>query len=328
MSDNASNPLRQRLGRRSMLSGGLASLVGGLVSIRVAASQSPDQEPEPDACNTLFLPQVQVPGEAVVNQNLSLLPATAAGAYYKQKLAADPEVQIFAKYFTQRSMSIQTENIHLFMGIRPYAAETEELPTTPFLLAIIPAAQPVVAGAASHEAASIIILREREVNTVLAGAMVVSHQPYQIQAFQVIELDPASQELTFRRLDRNQIESLSAEQLAEALRIPTLIIDDWDYEIGGLGASDTETLSALAYRNLLQASFDQGVYPPEGLRSLVADSPLVQKLAVAQGLRYQEAVGRRGNIACSTSTTCSCHGCTTSSSSSKKINQVVTPTAQ
>jgi hypothetical protein len=319
---SAAQPEAPQLQRRTAVRAGLVSLAGMLLAGHSQANAAPPAQET--RCSTVNLPIVGGANTAIAQQSLSLLPASATAAFYTGKLLSDPTFQRFMRYFTDRGLNFFADRVQLFMGIRPYEAPTDATPALPFLIAVAPAAQSFAPGATSHEAASIVVLRERGVNTILAGSVVVSHRPYQISSFQVLELD-ATRQIAVRRVERSQLTALTANDLAALLGPPSINLSEWDGEIGALAPTDTVNMAAISYQTLLQASFDQGVYPPEALRSLVAESPLVQKLALAHGIRYQSAVAGAGGACCSCSTTCSCHGCTTSSSSSKKITSLQTP---
>jgi hypothetical protein len=251
--------------------------------------------------------------QAAGGGTLVLLPTQVAADYMRQRLLPDPTFQTFYQHFTQQGMQFVPERVQLAMGVRPSQPGVPLPPSLPFLLAIVPSFRPFDRNAPSHEAASIIVLRERQVNSVLASSVTVAHRPFQIASFTVLELNRTGK-LVSRSINRTQLTALSAEQLARVLGPPDLRPTASDGEVPVPAENDALSLASLAYRNLLLDNFARPLYPPAGLQSLLADTSLVQKWALINRRRYQQGDSGLGFSLC-TSSSSSCNGCSSSSSS-------------
>jgi hypothetical protein len=251
--------------------------------------------------------------QAAGSGTLVLLPAQVAADYMRQRLLPDPAFQTFYQHFTQQGFQFIPERVQLAMGVRPSQPGVPLPPSLPFLLAIVPSFRPVERSAPSHEAVSIVVLRERRVNSVLASTVTVSHQPFQIASFTVLELDRTGK-LVSRSINRSQLTALSPDQLARVLGPPDLKPSPADGEVPVPTENDSLSLASLAYRNLLLDNFARPLYPPAGLQSMLADTSLVQKWTLVNRRRYQQGDSGLGFSLCSSSSS-SCNGCSSSSSS-------------
>lgn len=296
------------IGRRAFLGVGAASLVS-LVMAKLgrppaAAAQTPPHR--------TFMPFV-AGGSALCLQTLSLLPTASAIEFLQKRLLPDPDFRRFYSEYTGQGFEFIPERVQLFMGIhvdpQPSAREPSPLP---FLLAIVPSFRAFSPRDRSHQAVSIVVLRERRVNTVLACEVLVGHNPYQINAFTVVETEPGAGFQT-RTLDRALVQSLTPEQIAERLGGPNVNPADWDPEVGGLGETEMNLVAALVFNTLLNDPHAAPLYPPGGIQSLLADTALVQKWGQAMSIRYKVALAS-GPKWC-TSSSSSCNACTSTSTS-------------
>jgi hypothetical protein len=292
-------PAGTKANRRSLLQGTLAS-IAALVFARQTTQPA----------------DAQVPGAGA--GTLVLLPTPVAADYLKQRLLPDRTFQTFYQNFTRQGMQFIPERVQLAMGVRASQPGVPLPPSLPFLLAIVPSFRPFDRNALSHEAASIIVLRERRVNSVLASSVTVGHRPYQIASFTVLELDGTGK-LVSRSINRSQLTTLSPDQVVRALGAPTRRASQTDVEAPVPSENDAAALAGLAYRNLILDNFARPLYPLAGLQSMLADTSLVQKWALVNRKRYQESGSALGISLC-TSTSTSCNGCSSSSSSTIEID--------
>jgi hypothetical protein len=263
----------------------------------------------------VFARQTTQPAEAQGTgaSTLVLLPTAVAADYLRQRLLPDPAFQIFYRHFTGQGMQFIPERVQLAMGVRPSQPGVPLPPSLPFLLAIVPSFRPFDRNAASHEAASIIVLRERRVNSVLASSVIVDHRPFRIASFTMLELNEERQ-IVSRSLNRAQLTTLTADQAARVLGAPAVRVSDSDEEAPVPSENDSVSLAALAYRNLILDNFARPLYPVAGLQSMLTDTSLVQKWTLINRKRYQESGSARGiSLCCSSSS--SCNGCSSSSTS-------------
>lgn len=256
--------------------------------------------------------------QAAGGGTLALLPAQVAADYMRQRFLPDPVFQKFYQHFTQQGLQFVPERVQLAMGVRSSQRGVALPPSLPFLLAIVPSFRPFDRNARSHEAASIVVLRERRVNSVLASSVLVGHRPFQIESFSILEADRTGK-LVSRSINRAQLTALSPDQLARVLGPPDLRPSRTEGEVPVPSESDALSLASLAYRNLLLDNFARPLYPPAGLQTMLADTSLVQKWALVNRRRYQDGDSGLGiSLCCSSST--SSNACTSSSSSTIEFN--------
>jgi hypothetical protein len=256
---------------------------------------------------------LQADAQAAGGGTQVLLPVQVAADYLRQRLLPDPIFQKYYLPFTQQGFQFIPERVQLAMGVRPSQPGVALSPSLPYLLAVVPSFRPVDRNAASHEAVSIVVLRERRVNTVLASSVTVSHRPFQIASFTILELDRTGK-LVSHSINRSQLATLSPDQLARVLGAPDLKAAAAEGEVPVPTESDALSLASVAYRNLLLDTFARPLYPPAGLQSMLAETSLVQKWALVNRKRYQDGASALGISLC-TSCSTSCNACCSSSSS-------------
>jgi hypothetical protein len=255
----------------------------------------------------------QADAQAAGGGTLVLLPVRVAADYLKQRLLPDPIFQKYYQPLTQQGFQFIPERVQLAMGVRPSQPGVALPPSLPFLLAVVPSFRPVERSAPSHQAVSIVVLRERRVNSVLASSVTVSHQPFQIASFTILELDRTGK-LVSHSINRSQLAALPPDQLARVLGAPDVKAAPADGEVPVPTESDALSLASLAYRNLLLDNLARPLYPPAGLQSMLAETSLVQKWALVNRKRYQDGDSALGISLC-TSCSTSCNACCSSSSS-------------
>lgn len=181
------------------------------------------------------------------------------------------------------------------------------------MLTISPSFRPFPPDATSHEAASIVGLSYGEHSSgVLATHVVVGHRPYQILSFSVLELD-GNGGVVQRSVSRERLQSGTAEEIAAELG-PPLIDESQAISAPEMSQGDMLQLAAVAFNTILNDSYARPLYPPEGIESLLADTPLIQKWAMVQSSRFAAAALPRIIPICSSSST-SCNSCTSTSTS-------------
>lgn len=306
-------PRRTDIGRRAFLGAGAASLASLIMAkwgrLPAAEAQTPSHK--------TFMPLVTNRG-ALCLQTLSLLPTASAVEFLQKRLLPDPDFRRFYNEYTGQGFEFIPERVQLFMGIHldPQPSDREPSPL-PFLLAIVPSFRAFAPTAPSHEAVSIVVLRERRVNTVLACSVLVGHNPYQINAFTVVEAQPGAG-LQSRTLDRAIVQRLTPEQIAERLGRPNVNPAEWDPEVGGLSGTEMDLVAALVFNTLINDRHAAPLYPPGGIQSLLADTALVQKWGQAMSIRYTTALAA-GPKWCTSSST-SCNACTSTSTSTISLS--------
>lgn len=306
-------PRRANIGRRAFLGASAASLASLVMAklgrLPTAEAQTPSHK--------TFMPLVTARG-ALCLQTLSLLPTASAVEFLRKRLLSDPDFRRFYDEYTGQGFEFIPERVQLFMGIHLDSQPSDREPSPlPFLLAIVPSFRAFAPTAPSHEAVSIVVLRERRVNTVLACAVVVGHNPYQINAFTVVEAEPGAG-LRSRTLDRAIVQRLTPEQIAERLGLPNVNPAEWDPEVGGLGETEMNLVAALVFNTLINDRHAAPLYPPGGIQSLLADTALVQKWGQAMSIRYTTALAA-GPKWC-TSSSSSCNACTSTSTSTISLS--------
>lgn len=308
-------PGRVRLGRRALLGAGAASLAG-LVMAKLGTSRPAEAQTPP---HKTFLPSIAAPASLCL-QALSLLPTSSAVDFLRKRLLPDPLFRQFYDEYTRQGFEFIPERVQLFMGVhtglQPGDADPAPLP---FLLAIVPSFRAFAPKAPSHEAVSIVVLRERRVNTVLACSVVVGHNPFQINSFIVTESVPGAG-LQSRTLDRRFLQDLTPEQIAARLGAPSVNPAEWDAEVGGLGQAEMNLLASLVFSTLINDRHAAPLYPPGGIQSLLADTALVQKWGQAMSIRYQAALS--GPKWCTSSSTSS-NACTSTSTSTITLKGIL-----
>lgn len=304
----AAPAVRSGFGRRAFLGTSAASLVGLLVARLGGQSTAAAQTP----LHKTFMPLV-AGRESLCLQTMSLLPTASAVDFLQKRLLNDSRFRPFYDTYVGQGFDFIPERVQLFMGVHadPQPPRGDPSPF-PFLLAIVPSFRRFAPTAPSHEAVSIVVLRERRVNTVLACSVVVGHNPYQISAFTVTEAVPGAG-LQSRSLDRPLLQSLTAEQVASRLGAPRVVPSQWDPEVGGLGEGEMNLVASLVFDTLINDSHASPLYPPGGIQSLLADTPLVQKWGQAMSIRYTSALAA-GPKWCTSSSTSS-NACTSTSTS-------------
>ena len=146
------------------------------------------------------------------------------------------------------------------------------------------------------------------VGGVLAGHVVVNHNPFQIQQFSVMEFDPATGAVLQQAVTRDQIKKLTAQKIADTLGKPP--VDPLKATLlPSITTANMNVLAAGAFIELINDAWASPLYPAGAIAMLSKDKSLVMKWSEVQRLRYG---GLFGAIIICTSTTC--NACCSSSS--------------
>jgi len=286
------------LSRGEMLAGGAAALIGlGLGGLALSSTAG---------AQTLELP----------HSTLSLLPSDIAAAYFRSNLLKDKVFNRFYGMFAKRGFQFVPERVQLAIGIR--RPGTGEQIGLPYLIAIVPGFTTVALQAKGHRAASIVAVRQAQGMAVSAAEVFVRHNPFQIASFTGYDLDATGRILATKPTSREALQASDPSVVAKQLGVFKLASGA---TVDGPIGEDVGVLATTAFANLLNDGLEKVHYPPEAMKQLSADAPLVQKWGAVTQLRYQNAGAaarlKIKNFCCSTS--CSCAAC--SSSSTSKIGK-------
>lgn len=241
-----------------------------------------------------------------------LLPSQTAADFFKQRLLPDDRFQRFYKHFTAQGFKFIPERVQLIVGVGPVKGQPL---AEPFTLAIVPSFRKFAKDAPSHEAVSIVVMRTSRINTVVAGTVTIGHRPYQVQSLGLAEFTEGG-EMAFRVVEREQLLKQPAKSLAKALA-STRTAQQFTVEEPGLDPDDLNDLATTIYYNLLNDKYAKPLYPPAGLKSMMAETQIVQTFAMTNRLRAARAAAASSYC---TSTSTSSNACTSTSTSSFSLS--------
>lgn len=276
-------------GRRALIGGGLASVLALLLE-QVRPAPAGAQE-------------AQAAGNGLCEGTLIQLSQADASAFLQRQLSTSPSFMALHDQFTSQNFNFMFERAKAFL----YSAHATE-DFTPNLLGILPSFTPVKRTDPFHLAVGIVVNHR---GLALAGGVKVQHNPFMISEFRVFELDPQGQIMS-HTIAASELATLTLAQAADQLGAPTLPTDRLDPEVNAPSSTDEAIIAARAFRQILLDRFARPLYPRAGLNSLLKQTPLVQKFALVNDLRYAQAF--RGISFCCT-TSC-CNACTSTSTSS------------
>jgi len=271
-----------QIGRRTVLGMSLATVVE-LMLARVFPQPALAQTP---------------PGNAPASRQppVRQLPPAGALAYVNQQLAKNTTAQGFKKEFEKQKYTFILERAKVFV----VGDQT---------LAILPSLVPVKRSDPSHKAVSIAI---STAGTVAAGAT-ISHSP----TFQVVDFTlyyfTSGGKLESRTIDTKTLEAKPVEQIVRELgKLP---VDSARIGFNGRPKPATkqgiDQIIDLFYRQTIADKWVKPLYPEEGVRSMLAQIPVIQKFSEVNGLVYTNLLRAGGPIVLCTST--SSNICTSSS---------------
>jgi hypothetical protein len=183
------------------------------------------------------------------------------------------------------------------------------------LLGILPSFVVAKRSDAFHRAVGISVGNQ---GGVMGGGVKVEHNPFRISEFSISEFN-ADGEFKTRTVTTDELSSLSEDEVAK--RLGDADVDPRKYDAKASPPPSGEDQNAIVNAFFQQLPLDplaSPLYPPDGLRSLMEQIPLMQKFARVNQVRYnQVAALRGGSCSCSSS---SCNWCTSTSSIEININ--------
>jgi len=250
-----------------------------------------------------FVPLPQVDSEPTAT---AILVPAAIAQQVVPRFLQDPTFSQLHDHFTAQGMNF----VHSRAKVAIFVGPDGDSQQNSSLLTVLPSFKSFSQAAPSHEAASIVgVLSCDTVGGVLAGHVVVSHNPFTLSQFSILEVENG--QIVTRTATRSQLESMTAADLATQLGPPA--IDVGTAQVGpSVSDSDMRALATQTLTRLLRDSYAAPLYPPGAVESLVLEAPLVQKWATVQRLRYTTLLGI--TVLC-TSTSTSSNACTSTSSS-------------
>ncbi len=251
-----------------------------------------------------------VASAAVPVGNITLLPSATAAAYFKRNLLKERAFLPFHDRLATEFNFIP-ERALLAIGVSPPSAGGAVRP--PYVLAIVPGVSlKSNIKASSHEVASIVFLRQGDLTVATASRVVVSHRPYQVTSFSLLEYD---EEGAFNQLTLSRTELASASPSALAKKFGAPRFPPESVALDGPTGADAAALLSIAYQILLTDKWAKKFYPVGATKSLAREASLVQKWSRVCARRYllfTPATG--GPLARIGSTSSSSYGCTSTSS--------------
>ena len=155
-------------------------------------------------------------------------------------------------------------------------------------------------------------MRSGSVNSVTAGTATIGHKPYQLQSLGITDIDTQGKAYS-TSMSRSDLSKLSVAKLASSANQLMGLVPKFGADEPGLDPDDIAELTALTYSNLLNDKYAKPLYPPSGLKSMMADAQLTQKLALVNRARFAGSAALAIKL-CSSSSTSS-NACTSTSSS-------------
>lgn len=282
------NTSTDAVSRRALVGGSVAGIMGlALTQMQNASAQSDTG------------PQIVV---TLPKSTMLLLPQKQAVMVTECALQ-NRGVAMLYEFFTARGMRLIPERAKVAVYLDPETCDAGAV-------LIWPTFRTFDAGAAGHEAASIIAVGHNgKFYSTTASHVQVNHNPFQLQKFTQLEIDPNTGAMTQRSASREQVASLSPEELARLLG--PLAVGSDAVPAPSMLQSDLPRLAAGVYSELINDGYARPLYPPGAITRLLGDTRLVQKWSETQRLRYNAALGRIP--VCSSSS--SCNGCTSTSTS-------------
>ncbi len=241
--------------------------------------------------------------------NIMLLPSATAAAYFQRNLLKE---RAFLPFYDRLATEFNFIPKRALLAVGIPEGEVSFL-RAPYVLAIVPGVSlKSNIKASSHEVASIVFLRQGDLTVATASRVVVSHRPYQVTSFSLLEYDEegAFNQLT---LSRTELASASPSALAKKLGAPRFPPES--VALDGPTGADAAALLSIAYQILLTDKWAKKFYPVGATKSLAREASLVQKWSRVCARRYllfTPATG--GPLARIGSTSSSSYGCTSTSS--------------
>lgn len=298
--------------RRSVLGGSLGALVGMVLG----SSGSKQAEAQ-------TRPLLELGG--LCDGSLISLKQEDAMQYLQKQLETSTDFSVLLNHFKESGMNFLFERSQVFM----YMAENDGPGSSlsPNVIGIVPSFVNVEPTAESHRAVGIVVHQNGK---ALAGGVNVQHNPFAIVEFSVHEVqgerDPATgaePQVVMNQISVEELENDDEATAARKLTIPKEDPGTWDPNVATLRANDRESVAAMAFHSIINDERSRPMYTPEGLEALLAQTPLVQKFANVNYIRYAQATAAKAGWCCSTSSSCNASS-STSTSTSITIGDVAT----
>lgn len=237
--------------------------------------------------------------------SMMLLPAVQC-AQLAHTFLQDPCVQMLFQHFTSQGMNFIPERAMVAV-YEDSAGQPGLPPLGPSLVLIWPSFREFGPAEPSHEAASIVAVRHCDtIGGAMASHVVVQHNPFQLAQFTQLECDLATGALLVRSATRDQMQTMTPQQLADLLGPPP--IDPASARpLPTLSPNDMMKLAVGAYSELLNDDYARPLYPPGGISSLMRDMPLVTRWSEAQRIRYGTVFA--GIVVCTSTSSNACTSC-------------------
>jgi hypothetical protein len=241
--------------------------------------------------------------------NIVQLPPEYASKLYDSVFAKDRSFKIFQSRLSKDGMKFISSRARISVYMPPYdSISAREF--APVMLAIVPAISRINLKSESHTAVSIVAMAyNNKVGMTYVTKVIVGHNPFRTLSFSVMDLD-RNEKLIERTVERKDLEKGSAKEIARRFGGPTFVPKKHKI-IPALSEKDVQQLSAKVYHEILTDSYERGMYPPEAIRGLLADTPLVRKWSLIESIRHSGVFKAKPGTSSSTS----CHGCSSTSTS-------------
>jgi hypothetical protein len=309
---------REAPSRRGLLGLGLAGLLApvmtGFASRTAAAATPPVATP-----NTLGL----------CNASILVLSQADATTYVEGMRATSPFVQAFISLFKERGFEFFSDRARVFIYggdalSRPVPRLPDSVPLfSPNAVGILPSFVDAKPEDPSHRAIGITV---HHGGYALAVETLVMHRPFKVVEFTVHEFDTRNlgevddllpyflkAGTVTRTISARDLEALSETDLQKVLGAPPLDVEHVDQTGAAIGPADQPAVVDYAFSAFLNDAIAKPLYGDDGIRELLLQTPLLEKLALVNFGRYDEAVGMRAG--CCSSSSSSCNGCSCTSTS-------------
>lgn len=281
--------------RRDMLRLTLASLVG-LVFTGCGNSSVRPSRPDPLAGGWF------------------VLPSRLAGPFMTRRLQTNATFARYLDYFTRQGYAFIPERVQLATDtpdLGPTAIDAGRVP--PRLAVIAPSFRRFALSDPSHTAVSITATIFADHLMVASCVATVNHKPFGIESFELIELDDASQPVR-HLISAETLKNATVEEIVHGMGAPTSRPEA--FAEGMPPANKTEfrpapsvvnsEMARFAYDHMLNDRFARPLYPSGAIDTLLAETPLVQKLAQVGQAFYGGIQPTSFSVSCCCCLTCCC----------------------
>lgn len=293
---NADNSTHVRgiMTRRTAIAGGMGGLLAGILNARDASGQA--------AAGVAAAPQPLMQlGGLCEGRVVKLNPADSI-SWVENMMLRSVELRTFRDYFTKLGMSFILSRAKVYMQ----AASTVVGPspmTVPGIVGVLPSFVQVNRSDAFHDAVGLLV---DDTGYAYAGGVRVSHNPFAIQSFTVYDLVPGTTTIAAHSINASDLQTLTVKDAATKLGQPPIIAGRFNDSSAVLPAPDRSAILAMTYQMIMNDSYARPLYPLDAFKSLLGQTPLVQKFGEATFQRYATGLGQNMGIP----VCCCCNGCT------------------